>query len=1279
MKLKFIIVILVLIISTTSSLVLNTNSPEIFNWTIDGTVLKESELLQTIDEYDVIRKELLVFIGKNAVEKQIMLDKVQEAGAEIKTNFEHLFGFTFSVTEETASYWKKISSVFANNMFKMVESPNNLFLTNQFNENLEIDAVVENPELIDAINARNLWNDDYKGEGVKIAILDTGIDSNHSDLEVLDGNAFSFVSTDNGFSSGENIKDNHGHGTHVAGIAAGNGYSNNQYAGVAPEATLLNLKVANQYGNSYPEALMAGLNKALELGVDVISVSLGFSQDIDSPMAQLLDSIVDQGIIAVASAGNDGPGSYTVKVPGASRKAITVGATDFNKSLTSFSSRGPAVDERIEPDIVAPGVQITAPLAEGSILEYAVLTLENPPNFVQGDQSGYNYLQLSGTSMSAPLVAGAVALLKQKHGDANPLAIRAALMEGSDEFPGLKEYETGAGYINIVAADSILENHKSGSSYMNFYVHPSSNLLPWDLAVYPGDEFVVQPTVISGYETDFSFRVADQLNGSIFINLNETIVLDTNYKDFQATIKIPHGTKPGTYIGSLIVEDLGTSKEYEVMLGPLQVKLPEKKVYFDLFHSYSRDDSLLGNYYAFYQLFTERGYQIEEYNSPISSKVFSYDTVIITDPEIEFSSYEIEMIQDYLVSGGNLLVMSSFSPFSAILGLNELTNSYGINWKQSTLASKTDIGLRTSIDFLNETMTLENTSHPILSSISELTWYAGTELTVRDPSQIIVSMLDSSPVYAVYEGNSTRGKILALGQELPFYNYRLDEGQNEQFVINVIDWLSGKGVGESNTVVNIDNGTSIFPFGSTIATWIYETSSTGSPLSGAASSINISLILPNGTLINTLKPTNTTVPGVYYFSFNKTDMAGSYTILIETSSGTKFLEAVVGDEESLEIAAFNLSDKNDVTIIPPDILEDLDVLLLDKNLSDLNMQAIISNSTKLQQATVTINSIPEATYDLRNTIPNNTFYMQEMDLNFTSGALSGTWLLPADIPSGLYHATLMVMDENNDTIFKGVAFYILKEDPIIDLDASKVGSENLKAFEDPMAYYGSYTSGSIIDISLHVSDSGNYDELQCYYLIINIPTYLGYGGVYIDAGELTKSSTGIFSGDVTLPATQTVQAGNFIIKTGSDQLLSLVLIVRDMEGNVDYFTVYFIIQDSLDFSSFIDILIVFGFIALLVFVTLYYFAVIKPKRTRQLSYEEYLYQRKTKDRESPLYGDRTGPYQPYPRQQQKPLSTRQQPLMKVKPRFCGYCGTPIVDPGQKFCLSCGKSLDFNNS
>ncbi len=274
------------------------------------------------------------------------------------------------------------------------------------------------------IGAPTLWAQGYNGSGVKIAILDTGIDATHPDLDDIDDNPLTndpkvqvqrnFVDWTYTDISDNTTNDLFGHGTHVSSIAAGTGEaSGGLYRGVAPGAYLWNLRVLNKYGSGYDSWIINGINYAAygadaipHTGdeADIISMSLGGGPaDGDDPMSRAVNNAIDAGVVVTIAAGNCG--NLCISTPGAADKVITVGATDKSDNLAWFSSRGPTLDYRVKPDVAAPGVNIVAAMASGT-------SMGSPVNSY--------YTSASGTSMATPHVAGAAALILQKAKDSIP-------------------------------------------------------------------------------------------------------------------------------------------------------------------------------------------------------------------------------------------------------------------------------------------------------------------------------------------------------------------------------------------------------------------------------------------------------------------------------------------------------------------------------------------------------------------------------------------------------------------------------------------------------------------------------------------------------------------------------------------------------------------------------------------------------------------------------------------------------------------------------------------
>jgi len=225
-------------------------------------------------------------------------------------------------------------------------------------------------------------------------------------------------------------------------------------SGVAPGALLMNVKVLNMYGWGYDSWIINGIDWAVNNKANIISMSLGedFTDGTD-PLSVECDWAVDQGVVVVVAAGNKGwwQGTlthWTITSPGTASKVITVGASDKYDSVAGFSSRGPMLDLMIKPDIVAPGVGIWAALAKGSQIEYLANQSRIPAIDVDGD-GRYDYVQLSGTSMATPHVAGAVAIVLQKFPSLKPEDVKNLLLSTSNWLQGYNVYDEGSGRLNV--------------------------------------------------------------------------------------------------------------------------------------------------------------------------------------------------------------------------------------------------------------------------------------------------------------------------------------------------------------------------------------------------------------------------------------------------------------------------------------------------------------------------------------------------------------------------------------------------------------------------------------------------------------------------------------------------------------------------------------------------------------------------------------------------------------------------------------------------------------
>ena len=312
---------------------------------------------------------------------------------------------------------------------------------NRIHELLEIPGVVfieldgrlgiQMEDVVPAHGVDLVWQDTgYTGSGVTMAIIDTGIDGNHTALDDLDDDnttndpkivAFYDAINNPGATNGTEIfpYDDNGHGTHCAGITAGTGAPNYQHVGVAPHANLVGVKVLDGGGSGSFAAVMAGMEwtveKRHEFNIRAASMSLGaltgaieWTSSEEESVNRMANEMMRSGVTLFIAAGNSG-GTATIGTPGSAEDVITVGSLDKNTAIAIYSSQGPTEEGRVKPNIAFVGSSVNAPDAN----------------------TGDGYVALSGTSMATPGAAGVAVLMYQANPDLSPFDVRNIMQETS--------------------------------------------------------------------------------------------------------------------------------------------------------------------------------------------------------------------------------------------------------------------------------------------------------------------------------------------------------------------------------------------------------------------------------------------------------------------------------------------------------------------------------------------------------------------------------------------------------------------------------------------------------------------------------------------------------------------------------------------------------------------------------------------------------------------------------------------------------------------------------
>jgi len=374
-----------------------------------------------------------------------VLESIQSvAVAEEKDNVENLWDDLTKDNQNAKSEEKDDKGTFANGIEKV-------WLDGKVELNLA-DSVPQ-------VHAPEAWESGYNGEDTTVAVLDSGIDNEHPDivdqLEIME----SFVPDSEGL-------DGHGHGTHVASTVLGTGdASDGMYKGVAPGADLLVGKVLDDTGTGQDSWVISGMEWAAD-EADIINMSLGGTQPSDGtdPMSQAINTLTEEtGSLFVVAAGNAGQ-EESISSPSAADAALTVGNVDKSDNLSPTSSMGPRVgDMAIKPDLAAPGEEIIAARSQ----------------YAEG--TGV-YMGMSGTSMASPHVAGAAAIVKQKHPDWTAPQIKNALMSTTEDLEDALPFQVGTGRLDVASA--VESNiHATGSISFGFFKWPYDESEPVEKAI----------------------------------------------------------------------------------------------------------------------------------------------------------------------------------------------------------------------------------------------------------------------------------------------------------------------------------------------------------------------------------------------------------------------------------------------------------------------------------------------------------------------------------------------------------------------------------------------------------------------------------------------------------------------------------------------------------------------------------------------------------------------------------------------------------------------------
>ncbi|MHA1375855.1 MAG: S8 family serine peptidase, partial [Promethearchaeota archaeon] len=628
---------------------------------------------------------------------------------------------------------------------------------------------------IPAIGAENLA---YDGTGVRVAVIDTGI-FNHPDLNIVMNR--SFISGENPL---HNI-DDYGHGTHIAGLIGSDGSaSSGEYRGVAPGVSLISARAGN-FSVFEEGDIINAIDWSVKdqgsggAGADIISMSFGWGlPDANDPMTLAMSGIVNNSVILVVSAGNGGPGYFTGSSPASGLELISVGATDSSDKLASFSSWGPTMSYLGYPDILAPGVNVISTEAPNSVISDEKRYVGDYFDFA-GDA---DYIPLSGTSMSCPIVSGAIAVLKEAYPSINPQTAKIALLEGARKVEQHEYLKHGAGIINVSASLEYLYDINATFSDVNNVANLFPDKLPikpYDLLNFPGDHQVFNLTLYSGKAQTLDINIPNKVDGLILsLDKSQAIFSSASEIIVSLDILIEQNATPGFRTFMLNITDGPTF--HDSVEVTIDIRLPDYKILMESYHGLN-DWFPAFSYYQmdFYNAMKEitnlnisidygaqfwtPNYDKNTDNSILTEeRVSHYDLIVLQTPILPYSPMEMINLKNYYDNGGNILFLGTRHNELCVDNINSLFSVLEVNVSvnKETIINENWVGIGASY---NSITVGDLMSHELFSGVNNFRWAYGNTFSTSATAKSL-AFIDGYEVVSVSDGNSLgKGRFVAFG------------------------------------------------------------------------------------------------------------------------------------------------------------------------------------------------------------------------------------------------------------------------------------------------------------------------------------------------------------------------------------------------------------------------------------------------------------------------------------------------------------------------------------
>jgi len=1124
---------------------------------------------------------------------------------------------------------------------------------------------------IPAIGADSLA---YDGTGVRVAVIDTGI-FNHPDLNLVMNR--SFVSGE----SSLNDIDDYGHGTHVAGlIGSDGGASGGQYRGVAPGVSLISARAGNFSGLEEGDIINA-IDWCVKdeisggAGADIISMSFGGGlPDANDPMTLAISGIVNNSVILVASAGNEGPGYFTGSSPASGLEIISVGATDSSDKLASFSSWGPTMSYLGYPDILAPGVNVIATEAPNSVISDEKRYIGDFFDFA-GDA---DYIPLSGTSMSCPIVSGAIAILKEAYPSISPETAKIALLEGARKVSN-EEHEYlkhGAGIINVSASLEYLYNTNANFSDVNNVANLFPDELPikpYDLLNFPGDHQVFNLTLYSGKAQNLDINIPNEVDGLI-------LSLDKSQANFSRAgemiisldIRIEQNTTPGIRTFMLNITDGPTLFDFVEVT--IDVRLPDYKILMESYHGLN-DWFPAFSYYQmdFYNAMKEitnlnitidygAQYWTPHYDKSADNSILTeervsqYDLIVLQSPILPYSPLEMENLKNYHDNGGNILFLGTRHNELCIDNINVLFSVLGVNVSvnKETVINENWVGIGASYN----SITVDNIiSHELFNGVNSFKWdYGNTFSTI--PTAEALAFIDGKAVVSVSDGNPQgKGRFVAFGDLHWLFDDFNSNPDHSRLLSNLMDYFL-----KDNVSINLALDSERTSNSQLNLTIFLRDQVTNEPISSPYLDLHLNVSIRNVGYYEEILTTSTNDGVAYNNTFDLPSTSYTpYIIYVNITIGTMIYN------KSIKLLYYNSTEIpliNSFTVSDPVYRTGFSDLDIDAQLDDINYNITAYMATY--------------TYSYYNTkqTQNDTSTMSYIAPNYStsykpvSGDPSGdfiVYIIPSD-PDSNY------VNPNSPRVLSS----IINNPPEFDEVKSVFSMDNsqLVPFEDThddeYSFLVPATQGNRFDFNVSVVDSVSFEDSNSAGMRVSVNLFIvsttddGYISIIFPrsfpVSEFSYQATSnshvgsfIIPFDIqysSIKGTKSVSTEtNYDSDTNEGYIAILLLTVFDSDGASEDF----IIILSIEAGSVLDWawIIIIGIIVAIGATLLIFLAV---RRSR-----------KTPAQVQP-WGDYTSLYDETPYEAQSEEK-------KLKYDYCPYCGYPLATQ-KNFCSNCGKSLNI---